>query len=404
MTKSDQDARRSRPAASLKKLKKDSRKLGAPQHIDTIGACLPKFGFSVGIMIGTSPTPDLECAKPLDKMLVPIKASIETRKRCTSGLVTKPMKINSYGAFRCAPVSTYIGSNLTKRNCQDIGNQIAFDPEWRQAVTDNGLDPTSYKCVSPQFIEWMAGVPLGWTSPKPMPQTRQPRGRRHTCFDWFSGVGGLNQALHSAFTTVGYCERDDFCNEVLQARMNDGHLDKAPVWRDVRTIKASEIPDHDLSAMGFPCQDISIAGQHNGFEDGTRSRLFLDVMEKLAVTKPKWILIENVAAIRTSGMEHVWKTVLRKISAAGYDMKWATLKAEHAKIPMARERFFLLATRTDVVEPFPKITMADSLRRKPHMDQWLLAEPTQVDRQRLHALGNIVVPPQAQCALSIIAN
>lgn len=388
----------------MNRVRKTITKQGDVQHIDKIGASLPKFGFSKGLKIGTTEAPDLKCAKPLNKTLVPMKRSAKSRARCTSGLVTRPITIKSYGAFRCAPVSTCIGSNLTKRNCQDLGNQIAYDPEWREAVIEKGLDPNGYTCVSPRFIEWLAGVPLGWTSLKPMPRAELPKNRRYRCFDWFSGVGGLNLSLHSKFITVGFCERDSFCNKVLEARMKDKYLDKAPVWPDVQTIKVSEIPDHDLSAMGFPCQDISIAGRHAGFSDGVRSRLFLDVMKKLSVKKPKWILIENVAALRNSGMEDVWKTMLQTLSSAGYDMKWATLKAEHANIPMVRERFFALATQRGVDEPFPAIKMVSSPNKRPCMSQWLLAEPSEEDRHRLHALGNIVLPPQAQCALELLSS
>ena len=388
----------------MNRVRKRAKKPVGLQHVDNIGSSLPKFGFTKGLKIGTTGTPHLKCAKPLHKTLVPIRGSAKSRAKCTSGLLTRPMTIKQYGAFRCAGVSTCICSNLTKRNCQDLGNQIAYDPQWRAAVIAEGSDPRAYSKVSPLFIEWLAGVPLGWTSLKPLALSQElPKDRRYRCFDWFSGVGGLNLSIRSKFNTVGFCEKDPFCKKVLEARMMDNYLDKAPVWPDVREIKVSEIPAHDLSTMGFPCQDISIAGRHAGFADGERSRLFLDVMEKLSVTKPKWILIENVAALRNKGMEDVWKTVLRTFSSAGYNTTWATLKAEHANIPMARERFFALARRRDVDEPFPTIVMVASPQKRPRKTQWLLAEPSEEDFHRLHALGNIVLPAQAQCAIALIS-
>jgi uncharacterized CHY-type Zn-finger protein len=206
------------------------------QHMDRAGARLPKFGSSKGLKIQANSMPFFKCAKSLNKKLVPIKGSKKSRERCTSGVLKRTITIHKYGAFRCAPVSTCVGSNLTRRNCQDIGNQIAYDPEWREAVVAKGLNPNDYTCVSPRFIEWLAGVPVGWTSPKPMPQATIPTGRRYKCFDWFSGVGGLNFALHSKFVTVGFCEKDEFCTKVLEARMKDRHLDKALVCSDVETL------------------------------------------------------------------------------------------------------------------------------------------------------------------------
>ena len=52
-----------------------------------------------------------------------------------------------------------------------------------------------------------------------------------------SGVGGIDVATKQlGFTTVAYVEYDPYCQAVLQARMRDGRLDRAPIWSDLRTF------------------------------------------------------------------------------------------------------------------------------------------------------------------------
>lgn len=53
-----------------------------------------------------------------------------------------------------------------------------------------------------------------------------------------SGVGGieLGLSLVGGFRTVGYVEKDPYCQKVLRARIADGYLDDAPIWDDLRTF------------------------------------------------------------------------------------------------------------------------------------------------------------------------
>ena len=57
----------------------------------------------------------------------------------------------------------------------------------------------------------------------------------YTVLDCFSGYGGFALGLRLAypdadFRTVAYIEWDKFCQRVIQARIEDGHLDDAPIW------------------------------------------------------------------------------------------------------------------------------------------------------------------------------
>jgi DNA (cytosine-5)-methyltransferase 1 len=93
----------------------------------------------------------------------------------------------------------------------------------------------------------------------------------------FSGVGGLELGLERAgMTVVGQVEIDPFCRQVLAK-----HWPEVPRHDDVRTAEVAvealvavrPRPTVDVVCGGFPCQDISNAGQAIGIT-GARSGLW----------------------------------------------------------------------------------------------------------------------------------
>lgn len=227
----------------------------------------------------------------------------------------------------------------------------------------------------------------------------------------FSGCAGLGLSLHSAFKTVAYCEWDKDCQAVIKARIADGHLDKAPVYGDIKKVKVEDIPDFDLAAFGFPCQDISMGGMQEGF-DGERSVLFRRAMTFIRAKEPKWVLIENVANLISAKMSEVWQEVLQSLRKCGYSVKWATVCAKHAGSPTTRERVFMLATHESTSEAFPISQIREEVdfkkfnSPKPGLAQWMLPnnKVTAAEKARLHMLGNIVITPQAKVALDVMCN
>lgn len=97
--------------------------------------------------------------------------------------------------------------------------------------------------------------------------------------DFFSGIGGFHSGLERAgMACVGWCEFDKFAQASYRAMYNTDNL-----WfgSDVTKVKGKDLPKADLWAFGFPCQDISIAGNQKGIKKGTRSGLFYEIMRLL---------------------------------------------------------------------------------------------------------------------------
>ena len=93
----------------------------------------------------------------------------------------------------------------------------------------------------------------------------------------------------------------------------------------------------DLICGGFPCQDISYAGKGAGL-DGERSRLFYDAIRVIREVGPRYVLLENVAALLTRGLD----AVLGTLASLGFDAEWHCIPAAAVGAPHIRDRVFVL--------------------------------------------------------------
>ena len=162
--------------------------------------------------------------------------------------------------------------------------------------------------------------------------------------DLFSGIGGISLALKPWVRTIAYCERDRYAQSVLMSRMVSGDLDRAPIWDDVTTLRGEMLPSIDIIFGGFPCQDISVAGNSKGL-DGERSGLFFEIIRLVRECRPSFVFLENVPAIRTRGLSRV----IKEFSDCRYECRWTSLSAQEVGAPHKRERWFLLAANAELM-------------------------------------------------------
>lgn len=150
----------------------------------------------------------------------------------------------------------------------------------------------------------------------------------------FSGIGGLELGLERAgMTTVFHVERDPYASQVLAK-----HWPHVPRFDDVRTVGAHNLPACDVLCGGFPCQDISTAGLRAGI-DGEQSGLWREYARIVREVRPRYVLIENVAALLVRGLERV----LGDLAACGYDAEWDCIPAAAVGAPHRRDRIFVVA-------------------------------------------------------------
>jgi DNA (cytosine-5)-methyltransferase 1 len=142
----------------------------------------------------------------------------------------------------------------------------------------------------------------------------------------FAGGGGLALALGRACgaRTVCYVEIEAFGAATLVANMAKGFLDQAPVWSDVVSFDGGPWRGSvDLIAGGFPCQDISLAGRGEGIDAGERSGLWREFARIIREVRPRYIFVENVAALTSRGLDRV----LGDLAALGFNAEWCVFRA-----------------------------------------------------------------------------
>ena len=156
--------------------------------------------------------------------------------------------------------------------------------------------------------------------------------------DLFSGIGGFSLGLERAgMQTVAFCEIEPFCRRVLAK-----HWPEVPIYDDVRTLTAARLAADgivfDLICGGFPCQDLSVAGKGAGLS-GERSGLWFQFQRLIEETSPGWVIVENVPALRTRGLDQV----LGGLFALGYDAEWRNISAAGVGARHLRNRLWLVA-------------------------------------------------------------
>lgn len=188
-----------------------------------------------------------------------------------------------------------------------------------------------------------------------MTEQEQPGVSKLKVLDLFAGIGGFSLGLEKTglYETAAFCEWDDKARMVLKK-----HWPDTQIFSDVRNIsgyigwvyetyhKSDTQGLYDLRVArpvdvitgGFPCQDISNSGSKAGLA-GERSGLWFEYLRLISEIKPKGVIIENVSALRTRGLE----TVLIGLNEVGYDAEWHCIPASATGAPHERDRLFIVA-------------------------------------------------------------
>lgn len=266
----------------------------------------------------------------------------------------------------------------------------------------------------------------------------------------FSGIGGIDLAGEWAgIETVAFCEREQFCQKVLKK-----HWPDTPLYDDICTLtkerlEADGIGTIDLIHGGYPCQPFSYAGHRKGSEDDRH--LWPEYFRLVQEFRPRWVLGENVAGHISLGLDNV----LYDLEGAGYTARPFVIPAAAVGAPHRRERVFIVAytsiESSNVSETNPQngstqtfelggmgieADVSDSAgEQSPSKNErkfgqeiqkqfgrrlvqdvprapWEVSEPpvcgvddgffTGLDKDRLKALGNAVVPQQIYPILAAI--
>ena len=160
--------------------------------------------------------------------------------------------------------------------------------------------------------------------------------------DLFAGIGGFTLGLERAgFETVAFCEIEPYAQKVLAKNWPE-----VPIYDDVRTITADRLATDgigvDVITGGFPCQDISVAGNQAGIE-GERSGLWTECARLIGELRPRYAIFENVTNLLNGERGDWFKRVLWDISSLGYDAEWHCIPASAIGAHHHRDRVWIVA-------------------------------------------------------------
>ena len=156
----------------------------------------------------------------------------------------------------------------------------------------------------------------------------------------FAGAGGGLLASHLlGWRTVCAVEINSYCRSRLFDRQRDGCLPRFPIWDDVCTFDGRQWRGHiDVISGGFPCQDISAAGQGRGIT-GARSGLVFEMLRIVDEVRPAFVFAENSPQLRAKGLA----TIVERFICMGYVGRVGVLGAGDIGANHKRKRMWIVA-------------------------------------------------------------
>ena len=221
----------------------------------------------------------------------------------------------------------------------------------------------------------------------------------------FSGAGGGDLACQHllGWRCLGYVEWEDYCQRVLRQRQEDGFLDVAPIFGDIRAFISEGYAREyrgmvDVVTGGFPCQPYSTAARGRNRKDDC----WASCLDAILAADSGIAFLENVspAAIEMAAQD---------LRSANYDCSALSLSAKDLGADHIRTRHWLLAHADGNGELLLPINA--EMAELPRIRQGLWADVPVRPRvshgvsnrvDRLRALGNGQVPAVAATAWHLL--
>ena len=152
----------------------------------------------------------------------------------------------------------------------------------------------------------------------------------------FTGIGGFDLGLERAgWRVVWQVENDKFRRKILKR-----HWPEVELRNDI-TTDTDGLGRVDLICGGFPCQDLSVAGNRSGL-DGERSGLWYEYIRVVSEIRPTWVFIENVPGLISSHEGKDFEIVVKGLAAVGYGVAWRVLDSQYFGVAQRRRRVFIV--------------------------------------------------------------
>jgi len=205
--------------------------------------------------------------------------------------------------------------------------------------------------------------------------------------DIFSGIGGFAYAIDQVWSDVEhiFCEIDPFCRQVIKKHWkgnkiygdirefiadtesgksrqqteqegwkNIGGTDcltsdtdkRGQTEQELKTAGDKQCDRPFILTGGFPCQPFSCAGKRKGTSDDRH--LWPKMFRVIQLTKPKWVIAENVRGLINIQDGVVFEQVCTDLESEGYEVQPFIIPAVVVNAPHRRDRVWIVAHRKSI--------------------------------------------------------
>ena len=188
---------------------------------------------------------------------------------------------------------------------------------------------------------------------RPVPVRIRPK---PIAIDLFSGAGGMSLGFAGAgFEVVQAVERDK--KAASSYRRNHPEVDV--LTEDLRHLNPHEclrrlgLRPGDLTIVmgGPPCQGFSESNRRTRTLDNPKNHLYQHLLRFVCAMKPAWVVLENVAGLRTVARGEMLRRIQNSLRDLGYKAEWRELNAAEYGVPQVRRRLFVIANRIGIEIP-----------------------------------------------------
>lgn len=169
-----------------------------------------------------------------------------------------------------------------------------------------------------------------------------------TVLDLFAGAGGISAGLHQTggFRTVQAVEMDP----AAAATYAQNHEGDVYVGRIQDWLADHSVPEVDVIVGGPPCQGFSTLGKQDAEDE--RNLLWREYATTITLAKPRWFVVENVAAFLASAQFEAFRQSTEPGGTlADYRIEARVLNAADFGAFQARKRAVVIGYRKG--EAFP---------------------------------------------------
>ncbi len=183
---------------------------------------------------------------------------------------------------------------------------------------------------------------------------------RVTVFDVFSGAGGFSCGFEMAgCDIIGAVEHDKWAADTFMFNHPNAQMLLGDIESFSDEILRQKIKTPDIIIGGPPCQGFSICVKNAGDPKDPRNSLFVEFIRMAKIFSPKILVMENVPNIiraKTKSGIDVVKIIREEFETMGYYVYCDVLSASDYGVPQMRQRFVLIASKSELEKPFPSKT------------------------------------------------